>query len=204
MDKIICVGKNYLDHAAELGDPVPETPVLFMKPPSVFAQLKAGENPAQHLDLRHGPVNYELELVFRVSGPLNPNAHNLDDLFDGFTLGLDLTKRELQSNLKKAGHPWEIAKVFPSSAIVGPWLKMEEGLLSKPFSLEVNGQQVQAAKGVEMRSSPLKCLFAAGAHFPLVTGDLLFTGTPAGVGALHLGDHAELFWNGKSLYSLSW
>ena len=123
MDKIICVGKNYLKHAQELGDAVPEEPLYFLKPPSTL-YLAEGDSGRVQLPVS-GEVHHELELVFRIEGMT----------FSHFTLGLDLTIRDLQSRLKKAGQPWEKAKVFRNSAILGPWqpLTTLDEALAIPF-----------------------------------------------------------------------
>lgn len=189
MDKIICIGKNYPAHAAELGDKQPEQPVLFLKPPSSLRQLSSA-NITIHLP--PGDIHHELEVVFR----LNTNPEGSKGLFSEFTLGLDLTRRDLQSNLKKNGHPWEIAKVFTDSAIVGPWFKWGEWdkHWKNEFSLEVNGQCRQVGKVQQMLWSAERCLDLAAQYFPILPGDLLFTGTPTGVGPLHSGDCLQMKW----------
>lgn len=179
MDKVICVGKNYLKHAAELGDAVNEEPLFFLKPPSVCAQ---GEN--QIAIPKEGDIHHEVELVFEIkNGRLNR-----------FTIGLDLTIRDLQARLKKAGHPWEKGKVFRNSAILGPWQDLTDldALMEQPFSISVNGEARQTGFGRDMRWKPLELLKEAGRWFPICDGDLLFTGTPEGVGPLKAGDQVEV------------
>lgn len=187
MDKIICVGKNYLKHALELGDAVPEEPLYFLKPPSVLAQLKAGPNPAVEFPQR-GEIHHELELVFKIKQQGSSWA------FSHFSLGLDLTARELQQRLKKAGQPWEKAKVFSNSAIVGPWQEVTslEAVLTQPFELKVNGELRQKGMGQDMRWKPLDLIADLPKWFPLRDGDLIFTGTPEGVGPLNDGDKVEV------------
>jgi 2-keto-4-pentenoate hydratase/2-oxohepta-3-ene-1,7-dioic acid hydratase in catechol pathway len=146
MDKIICVGKNYLKHALELGDAVPEEPVYFFKPPSaLFAGGEVLEIP------KHGEVHHELELVFKIGAP-NRLTH--------YTFGLDLTLRDLQSRLKKSGQPWEKAKVFKNSAVLGPWRELDklERIMGTRFELKVNGQTRQKGVGSDMRWKPLELL----------------------------------------------
>jgi fumarylpyruvate hydrolase len=196
MDKIICVGKNYPDHAAELGEAQPDQPVLFLKPPSVLVQLP---EPRSHsarrpkLKIPPGDIHHELEIVFRIGS----RKHN--DPFVAFTLGLDLTRRDLQSKLKKDGQPWEIAKVFPGSAVVGPWFSWAQWKKYREleFSLFVNGECRQRSKGAAKLWSSERCLELASEYFPIVEGDLLFTGTPPGVGPLKDGDAVEMHWNGE-------
>ncbi len=207
MDKIICVGKNYLEHAKELGDAVPDKPLLFLKPRSSLFQVSESIPRASlELDLKHGPIHYECELVFRISREAKiTEANSLKDIFDAFAIGLDLTKRDLQSNLKKSGHPWEIAKVFKESALISPWQPLNsEGVLGKTFSMELNGVEKQRGCGKEMSFSPLQCLKQAAEHFPICPGDLLFTGTPKGVGPLAAGDEACLLFEGQVLARFSW
>lgn len=187
MDKIICVGKNYLKHALELGDAVPEEPLYFLKPPSSALQLNPGHNASVVLPNR-GEIHHELELVFKIK-----NTRGVWG-FSHFTLGLDLTARELQNRLKKAGHPWEKAKVFRNSAILGPWteMKLREEVLAIPFEIKVNGETRQKGQGRDMRWQPEELVEDLSNWFPLHDGDLLFTGTPEGVGPLKDGDHVEV------------
>ncbi len=182
MDKIICVGKNYLKHALELGDRVPTDPTYFFKPPSVLRTI-TNNNQIVELPAR-GEVHHEIELVFRIK---NENG-NLS--LSHYTLGLDLTLRSLQAELKKQGQPWEKAKVFANSCIVGPWREVEEldQVLELPFELKVNGQLRQRAMGLDMRWKPDFTLEDLPKWFPVCDGDLLFTGTPEGVGPLAKGD----------------
>lgn len=186
MDKIICVGKNYLKHAIELGDPIPEDATYFLKPPSTMLALSGKENSVELP--RHGEVHHELELVFRIKQ--TPSGFGLTD----YTLGLDLTLRDLQARLKKEGQPWEKAKVFKNAAIVGPWqpLTSLNNTMNMEFTLKVNGEIRQKATGQEMRFTPDYVLKDAPNWWPLCDGDLLFTGTPEGVGPLKPGDRVEV------------
>jgi 2-keto-4-pentenoate hydratase/2-oxohepta-3-ene-1,7-dioic acid hydratase in catechol pathway len=186
MDKIICVGKNYLKHAHELGDGVPEEPLIFLKPPSTILSAQNGETP---LELpTKGEIHHEVEIVLR----LKKTPHGWS--FSHFTIGLDLTIRDVQNVLKKAGQPWEKAKVFRNSAVLGPWIEIHdlEKLMSEPFSIAVNQQVRQNGYGRDMRWKPLELLSHLHPWLPLVDGDILFTGTPEGVGALISGDALEV------------
>jgi 2-keto-4-pentenoate hydratase/2-oxohepta-3-ene-1,7-dioic acid hydratase in catechol pathway len=186
MDKIICVGKNYLKHALELGDPVPTEPTYFLKPPSTLLSLSGSEGRVKLP--RHGEIHHELELVFQIEkGPQGLK-------WKSYTLGLDLTLRDIQSRLKKEGLPWEKAKVFTNAAIVGPWqpLTSLDEVMNMEFTLKVNGQLRQKGRGLEMRYTPDFVLKDAENWWPVCNGDLLFTGTPEGVGPLKPGDRVEV------------
>ena len=200
MDKIICIGKNYLDHAKELGDSVPAMPVIFFKPPSVLCQAKRGETLSIELPKERGSVHHECEIVLRIK------MDGSRIFFDAATLGLDMTLRDTQSEIKKNGHPWELAKVFPNSAIIGPWLQLDEfpEYLDEEFSLKIGTEIRQKGHGNEMRVNPQDCLSHIQKNFPILNGDLLFTGTPAGVGAVHPGNLAELRWSGETLFRVLW
>lgn len=188
MDKIICIGKNYLEHASELGDAVPEKPVLFLKPPSALAPSPLRQ--PLGLPAGRGEVHPECEIVLRLGPDLKPEA---------FTLGLDLTLRDLQTRLKKAGHPWEIAKAFPRSAVTGQWLPWAAFSPETEFRFFVEGTLRQRGRAQEMRFSPLACVTHAAEHFELRSGDLVFTGTPAGVAAFAPGETFRAEWGEKTL-----
>lgn len=201
MDKLVCVGKNYLAHARELGDAVPEKPVLFLKPPSV---LVSADGPRVRVPLyeKRGEVHHECEIVVRVSRDgMDWTPEEAATAFDAVTLGLDLTLREAQTRLKQNGHPWEAAKVFPASAIVGPWTTGDAmgELLAADFSLAINDETRQRGNAREMVFSVSQCLANASQHFPMRRGDLLFTGTPKGVGPLRAGDRCLLSWAARPL-----
>jgi 2-keto-4-pentenoate hydratase/2-oxohepta-3-ene-1,7-dioic acid hydratase in catechol pathway len=188
MDKIICLGKNYLEHARELGEAIPEKPVLFLKPPSCLLQSPlAGP---LGLPTGQGEVHPECEIVLKLGSDLKPEA---------FTLGLDLTLRDLQARLKKAGHPWEISKAFPRSAVTGLWLPWSAFSESEEFHFEVDGLTRQKSRAQEMRLTPRACVDYAAEHFALKSGDLVFTGTPAGVAAVSSGQAFEATWGEKRL-----
>lgn len=198
MDKIICIGKNYLDHAKELGDAVPERPIIFMKPPSVAKFAKnSGETLTAILPQGRGEVHFECEIVGQINA-----AGELTHV----TLGLDMTLREVQTAVKKAGHPWEAAKVFRDSALVGPWIELREfkNYLDEKFEFFLNGELRQTGLGRQMRNLPEICLKTAKEYFPLQNQDILFTGTPAGVGAVACGDQGELRWRGNTLFRVNW
>lgn len=208
MDKIICVGKNYLDHANELGDAVPAKPVLFIKPPSV---LRAARKNGERLQLRIPPgateLHYECEIVIRLNRDGFCMTKEEAKLAIGdVTLGLDMTLRDVQTKLKEQGHPWELSKVFLESACVGPWIPIKDfgKYLDEQFTFSIDGVVKQQAFGNQMRMKPDECISFMSQHFPLRSGDLIFTGTPAGVGPVHAGQLAELAWGERIKFSAAW
>ena len=131
MDKLVCIGKNYLDHAKEmakdLGDAVPDRPVLFLKPPSVLHQVLSSAPLKLDLPVGAGAVHHECEIVLRLNrSGFRMNLAEAQSAIGWVSLGLDMTLRDRQTELKKNGHPWEVSKVFPGSAVVGPWLATPE------------------------------------------------------------------------------
>lgn len=197
MDKFICVGKNYLEHAQELGDTIPEKPVLFLKPPSAGIFVN---HPNDHLrvllPVGRGSIHHECEVLLKL---------NAQRKIQAVTLGLDLTLRDVQAGLKKNGHPWEISKTFLGSAIVGPWVPVSEfpSYLSEGFTFSLDGQVRQRGQALQMTLSPEECIHYAAEFFPLCDGDVIFTGTPAGVGPLKPGQTAEFQWGDILRYKLS-
>lgn len=207
MDKIICVGKNYAEHAAELGDAHPEKPVLFIKPPSV---LRIADNQDAQTTLtlpNHSEqIHHEVELVFRIERDgYQMTIEEAKKALGAVTVGLDMTLRDLQGEAKKKGTPWTTGKVFIDAAVIGPWIKISEmpNHLEEPFTLAINDKVVQRATGQQMSHSPAECLAYASQFFPVCAGDLLFTGTPAGVGSVKAGDKGKLIF-GSVQYSVNW
>jgi 2-keto-4-pentenoate hydratase/2-oxohepta-3-ene-1,7-dioic acid hydratase in catechol pathway len=208
MDKIVLVGKNYLEHAQELGDAVPEKPVLFIKPPSVLRQARRS---GERLSLRIPPgateVHYECEIVVRIKNDgFCMSLEEAEEAIGELTLGLDMTLRDVQTRLKQQGHPWELSKTFLDSAVIGPWVQLKDfsRYLDEQFTMSVDGVPRQQATGKEMRLKPEECIRYASEHFPLRAGDLIFTGTPAGVGPVRAGQMAELDWGDRIRYSAKW
>lgn len=205
-DKIICVGKNYSEHAKELGDAVPEKPVLFLKPPSVLRIAQNGEMLSLHLPQDRGSVHHECEIVLQIKkGGYRLNRSEASQALGAVSIGLDMTLRDLQAALKKNGHPWTTSKVFPDAAVVGPWIPIVDftDVWKAEFSFTLNGKTAQRGNASEMTFSPIDCVKLASEHFPLCDGDLLFTGTPKGVGPVKAGDKAELMF-GAVKYSVQW
>ncbi|NBX76877.1 MAG: FAA hydrolase family protein [Proteobacteria bacterium] len=197
MDKIVCLGKNYLEHAKELGEAAPEKPVIFIKPPSVLVHAaKNQQKLALQLPQARGEVHHECEIVLRLGQNITIEA---------VTLGLDMTLRDAQSALKKNGHPWTISKVFKDSAVIGPWLKISEfpDWENQIFKLEINGTLKQTANAKEMMLKASDSIDYIRQFFPLCPGDLIFTGTPKGVAPVQVGSVGKLNW-GPIEYEVSW
>ncbi|MGB1037997.1 MAG: fumarylacetoacetate hydrolase family protein [Bacteroidia bacterium] len=195
--KIICIGRNYVAHAEELGNEVPSEPVVFMKPDSaVFRQRDAFYIPDWTQE-----VHYELEVVVK----LNRLGKNIESrfahkYFREFTVGIDFTARDVQSDLKKRGLPWEKAKAFDQSAVMGEYLSVEDyDLENLNFELHRNGESVQNGNTSLMIQSIPKIVEYTSQYFTLKIGDLIFTGTPAGVGKVEKGDLLEGFIEGKKV-----
>jgi 2-keto-4-pentenoate hydratase/2-oxohepta-3-ene-1,7-dioic acid hydratase in catechol pathway len=206
-DKIVCIGKNYLEHAHELGDAVPEKPVLFLKPPSVLRQAKVwGEHLELDFPAEDSAVQPECEIVLKIAHD-GYKMSNYDALnaISHITLGLDMTLRTRQSILKKLGHPWTTAKVFKDSAVIGPWMEYKQFLeyLDIDFQLFIDGALKQQAKGQEMMMKPVDLLVYVSHFFPLKAGDIIFTGTPVGVTSIVQGSQAKLCWR-NNYYTVSW
>ncbi len=206
-DKIICVGKNYIEHAKELGDKIPDEPVIFLKPPSVLRQVDNwNETLSLSLPSISNGLHYECEVVLQLqkSGYMM-SLEEAKSAIGAVTIGLDMTLRALQTKLKKDGHPWTTAKVFIDSAIIGPWISISEfpEYMTTEFSLLINNQTKQKAIPNTMTFKPIELLVYISKFFPLCEGDLIFTGTPAGVGAIHPDDTAQLTW-GKYQYFVNW
>lgn len=184
MDKIICLGKNYLAHAQEMKEALPEKPVLFLKPPSCLTELKDGGSVT--LPWARGSIHHECEVVLKL---YKKNVIAV-------SLGLDLTLRDLQKKLKDNGHPWEISKSFKHSALVAPFVGQRDftDWRTAPFRLKVNGEIRQEASLADAILSPDAAIHHANDHFPMCDGDLVFTGTPQGVGPLNPGDLVTLQW----------
>jgi 2-keto-4-pentenoate hydratase/2-oxohepta-3-ene-1,7-dioic acid hydratase in catechol pathway len=183
MDKIICLGKNYVEHTLELKEVAPERPVLFIKPPSVFLEPK--DKAQVTLPWERGLIHHECEVVFKLY------KKNII----GLGLGLDLTLRDVQKKLKENGHPWEIAKTFKNSAIVTPIKGLRDfpkEWQEEPFTLKVNGEIRQTGKLSQAVLKADEIIHYVDQFFPINDGDLIFTGTPKGVGALKPGDQIEM------------
>jgi len=197
--KIICIGRNYGEHAKELGNAIPEKPILFLKPQT--ALLK--DNKPFYLPEWSKDMHYETEIVLKVckQGKYIEEkfAHKY---FDEVTVGIDFTARDIQAEQKAKGLPWEIAKAFDNSAVLGTIKKISELGKSKDFQfhLLLNGVKVQDGNTADLIFPFEKIIAYASQFFTLQVGDLIYTGTPAGVGAVKIGDRLEGFLEGEKLF----
>lgn len=199
--KILCIGRNYAEHAKELSNEVPTEPVLFMKPKSA---LLAPDKPFYYPEFTDD-LHYECELVLRIgrNGRHIREEDALDYIAD-ISVGLDFTARDLQAKLKAKGLPWEISKAFDGSAAVGKFIAMPTGksLSNLNFELRRNGETVQRGDTADMIFPPVKILAYASKFLTLNIGDLVFTGTPAGVGPVEVHDALEGFLLGEKLFQV--
>ena len=206
MDKIVCIGKNYLDHASELGDKVPEKPVIFLKPSSILRAAVQNEELQVVMPQNLGQLHFETEIVLRLDrGGYKLDLKDAEKCIGAVTIGLDMTLRDLQSTQKKNGHPWTTSKVFPDSAIVGPWIRVSEfpNYLEDSFTFLLNEEIRQQSVGKNMRMNPAEIISYISEFFPLTAGDLIFTGTPAGVSSVEAGQKASLRY-GDINFSVMW
>ena len=201
--KIVCIGRNYADHAAELGNTVPSEPLFFFKPESaVLHQDHPFTIPEWTQD-----CHYEVELVVRLDRAAKwIEQGHASRCYTQIGLGLDFTARDVQQQLKKAGKPWEKAKAFDGSAVLSrEWVPLTElgGVVQDlRFSLLKNGEVVQEGHTADMLF-PVDALIAHVSRYSTwKTGDLLFTGTPAGVGPVQSGDHLEGRLGGRTMFAL--
>jgi 2-keto-4-pentenoate hydratase/2-oxohepta-3-ene-1,7-dioic acid hydratase in catechol pathway len=190
--KIICIGRNYIDHAKELNNPVPEKPVFFMKPDTA---LLLKHNPFFYPDFSK-EVHYEAELVVKI----DRNGKHIEERFahkyySEISIGIDFTARDLQAEAKKKGLPWEIAKAFDQSAPVGRFITKDKftNVQDINFTLKINGETRQQGNSRDMIFTIDRIIAYVSQFISLRTGDLIFTGTPQGVGPTRINDHFEAF-----------
>lgn len=197
--KIICVGRNYAEHAHELNNPVPPQPLLFLKPDT--AQLLNGDPlfyPSFTQDL-----HYEVEVLLKIcKNGKNIQPEFAKDYYQEVSVGIDFTARDIQQHCKENGHPWEIAKAWNRSAAIGTFVPKESvsdesGNLQ--FSLKKNGETVQEGNTADLITHFDDLLVYISQYFMLLRGDVIFTGTPKGVGAVAIGDQLEGFIGQQSL-----
>lgn len=188
--KILCIGRNYEDHAKELKNPVPDEPVIFSKPDTA---LLRNNDPFFLPDFANS-FHYELEIVVRI----NKLGKNIEEKFanryyDEIGLGIDFTARDLQDQLKKKGLPWEKSKAFDHSAVISKFVDKEHfpNLKNLNFHLEINNEVRQKGNTSEMIFSIDQIIAHVSKYFTLKIGDYLYTGTPAGVGPVKIGDRLK-------------
>ncbi len=190
--KIFCIGRNYIDHAKELNNPVPAKPMIFMKPPT--ALLRNGK--PFYIPGFSNEIHYEGELVVKIAkNGKHISPEFVKSYYNEITIGLDFTARDIQKKLKEKGHPWEIAKGFDFSAAVGKWIEFTDEMKQNDirFSLNKNKQTVQQGNSRNMIFSIDTIILYISKFFKLQAGDLIYTGTPAGVGKVEKGDVLEGF-----------
>ena len=197
--KIICIGRNYLAHIAELDRELPKEPLFFMKPASA---LLLPNHPFLYPDFSN-EIHYETELVIRIG----KTGRSIEEQFagehyDAISVGIDFTARDLQRRCIEKGWPWEIAKAFDGSAPVGEFKKIVE--LRNPqdisFGMKLNGEWVQQGHSADMIFGFDKIVSYVSRFVTLNAGDYIFTGTPRGVGEVHVGDKLELYLEKKPLF----
>lgn len=188
--KIFCIGRNYVAHAQELNNDVPTNPLVFMKPSTALLQ----DNKAFYYPSFSSDIHYEVELVLKIKKHGKHIEKQFAHLYyDQIGLGIDFTARDIQSELKKKGHPWEIAKSFDNSAVISPFYTLSDFPSEIPFSLKKNGEIVQDGNSNRMIFDFDTIISYISKRFTLQIGDLIYTGTPAGVGPIQIGDKLEGF-----------
>lgn len=196
--KIICIGRNYVEHAKELSNPVPKKPVFFLKPDTALLQKN---NPFFYPSFSED-VHYEVELVLRIC----KNGRHIDEKFaknyyDEIGIGIDFTARDIQSECKKKGLPWEIAKAFDQSAPIGKFIKTSQiaDFNNINFTLKINNEVRQHGNSNDMIFSFNQIIAYVSKFITLREGDYIYTGTPEGVGPVQIDDHFEAFIEDKKL-----
>ncbi|MBC9796955.1 fumarylacetoacetate hydrolase family protein [Sinomicrobium weinanense] len=199
--KIICIGRNYTEHIEELANEKPAEPVIFMKPDSALHREKVLYIPDFSDD-----VHYEVELLVKI----NKVGKHIDTRFahkyyDEIGLGIDFTARDVQAKLKEKGLPWEKAKAFDGSAVIGEWRPKDEftNINNINFRLEKNGEAVQKGNTNLMLWKVDELVAYVSRYFTLKKGDVIFTGTPAGVGKIDPNDYLEGFLEDRKSFALT-
>jgi acylpyruvate hydrolase len=196
--KIICIGLNYRKHAIEMGWPIPDEPVVFLKPDSSILK----NNKPFFLPGFSDNIHYEVEVVIKI-GKLGKgiSAKYAQRYYDELTLGIDITARDIQSRQAKAGMPWELSKCFDGAAPVGTFIPVSSinDINNLDFRLEINEKVVQKSNTSDMIFSFDKIVEYVSKFFTLKTGDLIFTGTPPGVGQLKKNDNLVAWLGDKPL-----
>ena len=199
--KIFCIGRNYAKHAEEMGNEIPDEPVIFMKPKSALIQ---GRTPFYYPEFTND-LHYEAELVVRISknGKYIQEKH-ASNYYNAISVGIDFTARDIQNQLKEKGLPWEKAKSFDNSAAVGKFIDLTPAIDKKNinFSFLKNKEVVQKANSKEMIFSIDKIVSNISNYFSVNIGDLVFTGTPAGTGECIVGDVLEAYFEKDSVLSI--
>jgi acylpyruvate hydrolase len=196
--KIIAIGRNYAEHAKELNNPVPTTPVIFMKPDTA---LLKDNKPFYHPEFSQD-IHYEIEIVLKVSKEGKHISEKFAaNYYEEIALGVDFTARDIQSKHKEKGLPWELAKAFDNSAPVSNFLPKNKfaDLYNVNFNLNINGEPRQKGNTKDLLFSFERIIAFVSQYITLKKGDLIFTGTPEGVGKVSVGDRLEGFLEGEKL-----
>ena len=198
--KIICIGKNYLEHAKEMGDIAPEKPIFFLKPDSAILPKR---NPF-YIPNFSNEVHHEVELIIKIK-KLGKciNLNFAKEYYSEIGLGIDFTARDIQKKCKEKGHPWEIAKAFDQSAVISDSFIDINSLRDINFHLDKNGETVQKSNIKDMIFSIDEIIHYVSKYMTLKIGDLIFTGTPSGVGSVNIGDRLEGFINDKKMFTVN-
>ncbi len=199
--KIIAIGRNYQEHAKELNNPIPTEPVVFLKPDT--ALLKEGKA-FYHPDFSND-IHFEVELIIKIGKEgKHITSKFARNYVESIGLGIDFTARDLQQKCKEKGLPWEIAKAFDHSAPIGEFIPLNEipDLNAIQFSLKQNQSVVQNGNSADMIFSFDDIISYVSQRFTLKKGDLIFTGTPAGVGKINIGDLLEGFISDRKMLSV--
>lgn len=197
--KAVCVGRNYADHIRELQNETPDSPLLFLKPATAFQALQEPIRLPCHGKVCH----HEVEIALLIGKHLQKaTASKANDSIAGYGIALDLTLRDVQQKCRQKGHPWEIAKGFDGSCPISPFISPDHfgSANGIPFRLSVNGTVRQTGNSDRMIAGFTELLIYASSIFTLVPGDVLLTGTPAGVDSLKSGDRLELELKGEYLF----
>ncbi|TVX92566.1 fumarylacetoacetate hydrolase family protein [Paenibacillus agilis] len=197
---VYCIGRNYKLHALELGNDVPTKPMVFMKPSHSVVPI--GDRTPLALPLHQGAVHHEIEIVLYIGREITPDTQ-VDEAIEAVALGLDFTLRDVQETLKTKGHPWLPAKGVHNSGPITNTIPFEgaQQVIRTPFALLRNGEVVQQGTAADMIFDLQQLIQFVASNYGLSKGDVIFTGTPAGVGAVQAGDVLELQWNGETIGS---
>ena len=196
--KIIAIGRNYAEHAKELNNPVPTVPVIFMKPDTA---LLKDNKPFYHPDFSED-IHHEIEVVLKVCKEGKHIAEKFAaDYYDELALGVDFTARDIQQKHKEKGLPWELAKAFDGSAPVSNFVPKSKfsDLCQLDFKLDINGHTRQHGNTKDLLFSFERIIAFVSRYITLKKGDLIFTGTPEGVGKVAIGDHLEAYLEGDKM-----
>ena len=200
--KIIAIGRNYAEHAKELNNPVPTVPVIFMKPDTA---LLKDNKPFYHPDFSQD-IHHEIEIVLKVCKEGKHISEKFAaNYYDEIGLGIDFTARDIQSRHKEKGLPWELAKAFDGSAPISNFIHKSEfkGVYNINFRLDINGETKQSGNTNMLLFSFEQIIAFLSQYITLKKGDLIFTGTPAGVGKVNVGDHLEGYIEDNKLLDFS-